>query len=871
MEWKQSDVTIDGGFSQSGVSHPASWSALAVKIAASKYLYGDRDKGDDPRTGGRERSIENLVSRVCSTIARWGVEGGYLTEDNARTFEHELSWLCLHQYGAFNSPVWFNVGLDRYGLTTSHSDHWGWDHSRRAAVKVENQFTKPQGSACFIQSVGDTLKDIMRLACSEATLFAYGSGTGTDLSPIRSTRDKLSGGGRPSGPLSFLTIYDAVAGTIQSGGKTRRAAKLNTLRDWHPDIEEFIVAKTEEEKKAHTLISGGYDADFNGPAYATVKFQNENLSVRISDKFMECARNGTPWFTRFRDGSPCESKDAHRLLRMIAKGSHFCGDPGVIFDDTVNKWHTCKASGPINASNPCVEYHFLDDTACNLASLNLVKFLSPDGTFDAVAFEHAVDLFILAQEILVDNVSYPTKQIAENSHTYRTLGLGYANLGSLLMHLGMPYDSDDGRGVAAAITALMTGRAYRQSAAIAACVGAFDGAAIHDGTKSNSEYMREVLYQHAARMGDLGTIASPATSALHAARRNWEAVNAPGTIFRNAQVTVLAPTGTIGFMMDCDTTGIEPEIALVRTKTLAGGGTLKLTNRAVRTALIKLGYESSIQEAVNHILTHNTAESVDGHPSPIREEHWPIFTTAFAGGGKKTIHYTGHLRMMAAVQPFLSGAISKTVNLPEEITVDEMVDLYFSAWNMGLKAVAVYRDGSKKSAPIETKSPQKTVLPVSPPVRVRMPETRNSLTHKFDIAGQEGYITVGMFDDGRPGELFIMMSKEGTTISGLLDTIGTLTSVALQYGVPLENLVHKFSYQRFEPSGFTTNAAIKSATSVIDYIFRWLGDRFLVADVSATPALPYMDKVCSNCGSHRVVRTGTCGCCEDCGTSAGCS
>jgi ribonucleoside-diphosphate reductase alpha chain len=726
------------------------------------------------------------------------------------------------------------------------------------------------------------MEDIMRLATSEAMLFKYGSGTGTDLSSLRSTREKLSGGGKPSGPLSFLKVYDQVANVVKSGGKTRRAAKMNTLKDWHPDIEEFIDAKQKEEKKAWALIEHGYDGSYNGDAYGSVMYQNENVSVRVSDEFMEAALEGREWLTRrVTDSKPCERKDARTLLRKIAQGTYICGDPGMQFDSTIHKWHTCKGTGRQNSTNPCSEYLFLDNTACNLASLNLMKFKTADGDFDVERFKAAVRVFITAQEIIVDNASYPIKEIAENSHIFRTLGLGYANLGSLIMSYGFGYDSVEGRALCGAITAIMTGEAYEQSARLARVIGPFPGYrdARASGVpkpvaKDNVASMLEVIELHRGAVREISD-AKEFAHLKEEAAKVWDSAAELGKRYgyRNAQVTVLAPTGTISFLMDCDTTGIEPDIALVKYKLLAGGGMLKIVNQTVKPALEKLGSEE-IERIIAHIDAFDTIEDVtdtDGSTisSGLKPEHLPIFDCAFKPfKGERSLNYLAHLRMMAAAQPFLSGAISKTVNMPEAATVDDIMNTYVEGWRLGLKSVAIYREGSKRSAPLNTRKTkdmgtvtagadggssdaigteelQKRILELEQelatlrgrldqPVRHRMPDTRTSLTHKFEIAGHEGYITVGLYEDDQPGELFITMSKEGSTIGGLMDTVGTLTSIALQYGVPLESLVKKFAYQRFEPSGFTKNPDIRHATSITDYVFRWLACQFIKGYKEAT-------------------------------------
>ncbi len=891
VEWdrRTAEITDDGGktiFKQENVEVPRSWTPLATKIAVSKYFYGDIANGTNPFKGGRENSVRQLIHRVTRTITDWGIADGYFADaETAETFYEDLTWLCLNQHGAFNSPVWFNVGLyHQYGVGKGgQKGNYYFNREIGAAVQAPTQYEYPQGSACFIQSVQDTMEDIMKLAASEALLFKYGSGTGSDLSTLRSTREKLSGGGKPSGPLSFLKVYDQVANVVKSGGKTRRAAKMNTLKDWHPDIEEFIEAKQREERKAWALIEQGYDGSFNGEAYGSIMYQNENLSVRVSDEFMQAAVEEKEWWTRrVTDGKPCEKKDAAALLRKIAGGTHVCGDPGMQFDSTIHTWHTCKGTARQNSTNPCSEYLFLDDTACNLASLNLMKFKRADGGFDVERFKAAVRIFITAQEILVDNASYPIKEIAENSHIYRTLGLGYANLGALIMSLGLGYDSDEGRALAGSITAIMTGHAYEQSARMAEAMGPFPG--YHHAqasgvettvAKDNVAPMLEVIALHRSHVAK---IESPErfASLQEEAQRCWDRALTLGKKhgYRNAQVTVLAPTGTIGFLMDCDTTGIEPDIALVKYKLLAGGGMLKIVNQTVPPALAGLGYRAEEIEKISaHINQFDTIEDVldeqTGEPirSGLREEHLPVFDCAFKPyRGKRSLHYRGHIRMMAAAQPFLSGAISKTVNLPEEATVDDIVNTYVEGWRLGLKAIAIYRDGSKRSAPLNTKKTadmgstgiagvESTVSAkaelesrvieleaelgalreqINQPVRHRMPDTRVSLTHKFDIAGHEGYVTVGLYENGQPGELFIQMAKEGSTIGGLMDTVATLTSISLQYGVPLESLVKKFAYQRFEPSGFTKNPDIRNATSITDYVFRWLGCQFIKGYKEAT-------------------------------------
>jgi ribonucleoside-diphosphate reductase alpha chain len=869
LEWEKrvAEITDDAGkviFKQENVEVPKSWSLLATKVVVSKYFYGEQN------TPEREVSARQLIHRVARTIADWGVKDGYFSKAEGEIFCDELTWLCINQYGAFNSPVWFNVGLFHQYNVGKNSGRGNWFVNRKTHVaeRAATQYEYPQGSACFIQSVDDNMESIMRLAHSEAMLFKYGSGTGTDLSPIRSSREKLSGGGRPSGPMSFLKVYDQVANVVKSGGKTRRAAKMNTLRDWHGDIEEFIDAKQKEEKKAWALIEQGYDGSYNGDAYGSVMYQNENLSVRASDEFMQAALDGKEWWTRtVTTGKPLHKKDASQLLDKIAEGTWTCGDPGLQYDGAIQKWHTCKGTEPIHSTNPCSEYVFINNTACNLASLNLMKFKRDDGKFDAERFKAAVRIYITAQEILVDNASYPTKEIAENSHIYRTLGLGYANLGSLIMSYGLPYDSDDGRALAGAITSIMTGHAYEQSAEIAAAIGPFpgyrDARCAHVSrplAKDNVDSMLGVIRQHRDAVEKIQP--SPEFNALKVeARACWDRALKRGKDvgYRNAQVTVLAPTGTIAFLMDCDTTGVEPDIALVKYKLLAGGGMLKIVNRTVPQALQRLGYSAKeIEGIIAHIEKHDTIEDVEENGQTIRSglkaEHLPVFDCAFkAYRGRRSIHYLAHLKMMGATQPFISGAISKTVNMPNESTVADVRDAYVQAWKMGLKCVAIYRDGSKRSQPLNTKKTNEggdkpsasdtvTLLDqiaelenevtrlraeAGKPLRRRLSETRHALTHKFDIAGHEGYLTVGLFEDGQPGELFITMAKEGSTIGGLMDGIGTLTSMALQYGVPLEALAKKFAHQRFEPSGFTKNPEIRNAASITDYVFRWLALQFV--------------------------------------------
>ena len=964
VKWEKrtAEITDDRGkvvFKQKDVEVPEFWSQLATKVVVSKYFYGEQN------TPERESSVRQLIHRVCRTIADWGVKDGYFSQEDGEVFYNELVFLSVNQYGAFNSPVWFNVGLyHQYGIgKNSTRGNWRFNPESRQCERPATQYDYPQCSACFIQSVEDNMESIMNLASSEAMLFKFGSGTGTDLTPLRSRREKLSGGGRPSGPLSFLKVYDQVAGIVKSGGKTRRAAKMNTIRDWHGDIEDFIDCKSLEEKKAGALIAQGYDSSFNGEAYGSVKFQNENLSIRVSDEFMQAAVDGREWWTKaVTTGKPLEKKNASELLQKIAMGAWTCGDPGLQYDGTIQKWHTCKGTEAIHSTNPCSEYVFLNNTACNLASLNLVKFKNADGLFDSKRFRAAVRVYLTAQEILVDNSSYPIARIAENSHVFRTLGLGYANLGSLVMSYGLPYDSDEARSLTGAITAIMTGEAYAQSARMAQIKGPFKGykdarcAGVEKtAAKDNVEPMQQVVAQHRQEVEKIQRY--PKFEYLLATSREcWDEAIALGKKhgYRNAQVTVLAPTGTISFFMDSDTTGIEPDIALVKYKILAGGGNLKIVNQTVPEALTGLGYKGDeIRRIIDHVEAYDTIEDValtaddaivkssarqkgDVAASGLKPEHLPVFDCAFkAARGTRSLHYTAHLKVMSAAQPFISGAISKTVNVPNNCTADEIRNVYIEAWRMGLKCVAIYRDGSKMSQPLNTakqateeaETLKQTVAKlqteidslralIGQPVRRRMADTRTSITHKFDIAGHEGYFTVGLYDDGTPGEMFITMSKEGSTIGGLMDTIATLTSVSLQYGVPLQDLVRKFANQRFEPSGYTKNPQIRLATSLVDYIFRWMGINFIpgygdnakgngdgtpaghtikplhaeqtavraVAPLSATvPAGAGVSAIsesvahfqmdapfCCECGT-RLVRSGSCFRCPNCGTSLGCS
>jgi ribonucleoside-diphosphate reductase alpha chain len=818
VEWEIRSALIanekgEAVFEQNDVEIPRSWSQLATNVVVSKYFRGHVG------TPERETSVRQLIGRVVGRIRDWGVEGGYFaTEEDAQAYADELTYLLLHQKMAFNSPVWFNLGVEG---------------------------TPQQASACFINSVEDTMESIMDLAKTEAMLFKGGSGAGSNFSSIRSSRELLTGGGVASGPVSFMRGFDAFAGVIKSGGKTRRAAKMVILNVDHPDVMDFIGCKATEEKKAWSLIEEGYDGGFNVPggAYDSVYFQNANHSVRVTDEFMASAGRGGIWETKaVTTGDVVETLRADDVLREMAEAAHLCGDPGIQYDSTINTWNPVKNSGRINSSNPCSEYMFLDDTACNLASLNLMTFVDDAGQFQVEDYRRAAGLTILGQEIVVEFADYPTSQIERNSHLYRPLGLGYANLGALLMANGLPYDSDHGRNVAAALTSLMCGEAYRMSAEIAQAMGPFSR------YKANRKPFLEVVEMHR----DAAYAAPPAgvqKDLMKAARRSWDEALELGTEhgYKNAQVTVLAPTGTIAFMMDCDTTGVEPDIALVKYKKLVGGGFLKIVNNTVPMALAKLGYRP---EEVDAIVAYiDDKETIEGAPG-LSEEHLSVFDCAFrAQNGVRSIDWMGHIRMMGSVQPFLSGAISKTVNLPSDATVENVMEAYTEGWKLGLKALAIYRDGSKRTQPLNagrdvdakasgtdnTDNTDNVVdLDQYRPRRHKLNDDREAFTHKFSIAGHEGYLTTGLYENGQPGEIFLRMAKEGSTVSGLMDTIATMTSIALQYGVPLKALVDKFSHTRFEPSGFTNNKQIPIAKSVMDYVFRYLGNRYL--EVEATDA-----------------------------------
>ncbi|HET7467676.1 MAG TPA: vitamin B12-dependent ribonucleotide reductase [Candidatus Dormibacteraeota bacterium] len=888
IEWERrtAAITSEKGqviFEQKDVEVPRSWSQLAINVVAQKYFRGS------PGSPERETSVRQIVDRVVDTLAAWGREGNYFaTEEDAANWAEELRYLLVTQHASFNSPVWFNIGVPG-----------------RAQ----------QGSACFINAVQDSMESILDLAKTEGMLFKFGSGTGTNLSVLRSSREQLSGGGTASGPVSFMRGYDSFAGSIKSGGTTRRAAKMVILNADHPDVLDFIRCKAEEEKKAWALIEAGYNAGFNVPggAYDSVQFQNANHSVRVSDEFMRAIIDDKDWQTRaVVDKRVIDTYKARKLWREIADAAWVCGDPGLQFDSTIQDWNVVPNTGRINATNPCSEFVFLDDTACNLLSLNLMKFQSEAGTFDVDRFRRAVDVCFTGQEIIVSNASYPTPAIGKNSEALRPLGLGYANLGALLMSMGFAYDSDEGRRFAGAITAIMTGRAFAQSARMAQVKGPFSEFA------KNREPMLRVMEKH--RQAAYAVSTSPESAdVVKAARDTWDDAVNLGRIhgYRNAQATVLAPTGTIGLMMDCDTTGIEPDLALVKYKKLVGGGLLKIVNNTVPAALRKLGYDSNeVKEIVEYIDENDT---IEGAPHLV-DEHLKVFDCAFKPvKGARSIAPMGHVRMMAAVQPFISGSMSKTVNLPTEATVEDIEQTYMESWKLGLKCIAIYRDGCKRSQPLSTsldkkKEPEATVEYRA--MRRKLPDERKSITHKFDIGGHEGYLTVGLYEDGQPGELFVTMAKEGSTISGLMDAFATQTSYALQFGVPLKFMVDKFTHMRFEPSGFTKNPEIPIAKSIVDYIFRWMAAHFLPVEdaeeagvirrepaVEAPPPPPPATKpdpetgpgalkiiaaptpangiqkiafintdapACPDCGAI-TVRSGSCYKCLNCGATTGCS
>jgi len=825
VEWELRTAAV-GKFRQDDVEFPASWSQNATNIVAQKYFRGQLDSPT------RERSVKQMIGRVAGTIADWGRERGYFASvEDGDAFEAELTYILLHQMAAFNSPVWFNVGFEE----------------------------SPQCSACFILSVQDTMESILDWNTREGRIFRGGSGSGINLSNIRGSMEPLTKGGTASGPVSFMRGADAWAGTIKSGGKTRRAAKMVVLDVDHPDIREFIWCKAREEDKAAALRDAGFDMSIDGDGFHSIQYQNANNSVRVSDEFMHAVEDDADWHLIARTtGEPVgEPIPARQLMREIAEAAWRCADPGVQFDTTINQWHTSPASGRINASNPCSEYMHVDDSACNLASLNLMKFRRPDGSFEVERFQHTVDVILLAQEIVVSPSSYPTKEIGDNARAFRQLGIGYANLGAFLMANGAPYDSDEGRGAAAAITALMTGRAYAQSARIASAMGTY--ARYPENREAHNTVMR--MHRDASYAIPDDSVADH--SLLAAARETWNEAVALGELYgyRNAQASVLAPTGTISFLMDCDTTGVEPDFSLIKYKELVGGGTMVIANRTVPMALRTLGYgEHEIEQIEAYVAEHGTIVGAPG----LAAEHLPVFDVAV---GERAISHLGHIKMMGAVQPFLSGAISKTVNMPQTATVEDIAEAYIEAWKLGVKALAIYRDGSKTAQALRTDAQKeadakaqaaleageelftasevdervaaavaevaaKAVAPESEPARNRMPRERKSLTHKFSLGGHEGYITAGMYEDGSVGEIFLTdIGKEGSTLRGMMNSFATAISIALQYGVPLETLVRKFAYMRFEPEGITTNPEIPFAKSMPDYIMRWLASRFLDADV----------------------------------------
>ena len=840
VPWTKRDAVIkdvDGNtiFEKNGVSFPAAWSQNAVNIVTSKYFQP------------HETSLESLISRVVSNLTRWGAEQDYFeTAQEMSTFNDELTYILLHQMASFNSPVWFNVGV----------------------------YDKPQASACFILSVEDSLEGILDHAKTEGTIFGFGSGCGTNFSTLRSSVESITGGGKASGPLSFMKGYDSFAGAIKSGGKTRRSAKMCILNIDHPDVEQFIYSKMNEEYKAQSLIAAGYSGDLNGEAYETVQYQNANHSVSVTDKFLTKVKNHDEFdISLVKGGFYKRYSDAANLMKKIAHAAWECGDPGLFFHDTVNSWHTCPNDGPIVGSNPCSEYVFLNETACNLASINLERFLCDlTGEFDTQAFAHTVRVLITAQDILVGNATYPTETIAKNSHKYRTLGLGYANLGSVLMRMGLPYDSSEGRAVAAGITALMTGEAYATSAELAKRLGAFER------FLANAVPMYQVIKRHEDKLiEDIVDNDYIPDNIENEAVKAWQHAQWTGSVhgYRNAQVTVLAPTGTIALMMDCDTTGIEPELALIKHKKLDGGGTMSLVNQSVRVALHSLGYGTGdVDKIEQHI---QATGSIRG--SILNPGHLSIFECAL---GDNAIEPMGHISMMASVQPFLSGAISKTVNIPNDSSIEDVNNLYMTAWESGLKSIAIYRDGSKKTQPLNQGKEQKEISvqetgKTQVAIRNRLPQTRDSITHHFKIGTTDGYIIVGKYEDGSPGEIFVKVAKEGSTLSGLIDAFATAVSMALQYGVPLDSIVSKFSYMRFEPMGFTDNPEIPQVSSIVDYIFRWMGLTFCgqnntkpIIEEDKSYELTDSSPICTVCGMT-MVTNGSCYKCVNCGVTSGCS
>jgi ribonucleoside-diphosphate reductase alpha chain len=872
IEWETRDAFIPGkdkpAFDQKGVEFPKFWSQTATNIVAQKYFRGRMASPE------REYSVKQMIGRVVTTIGMWGRKGGYfIDESEAQTFEDELKAILVNQLAAFNSPVWFNVGFEE----------------------------SPQCSACFILSIDDSMDSILDWIRREGIIFRGGSGSGVNLSRLRSSKEQLSKGGYASGPVSFMRGADASAGTIKSGGKTRRAAKMVVLDVDHPDIDEFIWCKAREEEKARVLEAAGYDMSLDSPDWSSIQYQNANNSVRVSDSFMTAVEGDADWnLTARTDGSVAETVKARKLLRDMAEAAWRCADPGVQYDTTINGWHTLPNTGRINASNPCSEYMSIDDSACNLASLNLMKFRREDGELDVEALEHAVDVLFLAQEILVGYSSYPTPEIERNAKAYRQLGLGFANLGALLMARGLPYDSDEGRAYAAAITALMTGRAYRKSAEIAGRMSSFAG------YRPNAAAMIGVIAKHRAAVGNIAASETVPADLLGAARRAWDDALDLGEVhgYRNAQATVLAPTGTISFMMDCDTTGVEPDFSLVKSKKLVGGGEITIVNKTVPLGLERLGYAPpEIDQVVAYIDERNT---VVGAPY-VKSEHYPVFDCAV---GERSVHYSGHVKMMGAIQPFISGAISKTVNMPEQVTIEDVAQVYIDAWKLGVKAIAIYRDNCKVAQPLSGKSDKSAsvLMPagvVAAPRRRRLPDDRTEVGRKFRVGEYEGYIHVGLFEDGTAGDIFVDIAKEGTTLAGLMNSFMISVSLGLQYGVPLEVYVSKFAHMRFEPSGATNDPDIRAAKSIVDYVFRWMGKKFLTVDqqeeigilspevrarlsaayANGAPDVPELEHPtpgqtalfnahedaieCSRCGG-RMVRAGTCYTCRDCGTSTGC-
>jgi ribonucleoside-diphosphate reductase alpha chain len=880
VEWEIRDAVIpnykEGGnaFEQRDVEFPSSWSQNATNIVAQKYFRGTLG------TPQRESSVRQLAGRVVDTITRWGKKNGYFaTSDDAQVFAEELTHLIVTQKAAFNSPVWFNVGVPD---------------------------TPQQCSACFILSVDDHMSSILNWYVEEGTIFKGGSGSGINLSKIRSSKEALAGGGTASGPVSFMRGADASAGTIKSGGKTRRAAKMVILNVDHPDVEDFIWCKANEEQKARALRDAGFDMDLDGRDSYSVQYQNANNSVRVTDEFMRAYEQDQDHRLKaVTTDETVSTVRARELMRQVADAAWQCADPGMQYDTTINEWHTCPASGRINGSNPCSEYMHLDDSACNLASLNLLTFLDDDGSFDVASFKHAVEIVFTAQEIVVGESDYPTEKIGENARAYRQLGLGYANLGALLMARGLPYDSDAGRAWAGAITAIMTGHAYRTSARIAEVMGSFDG------YEPNADAMVRVMKKHRAAVEEIDGELVP-EGMLSAAKQSWDEAVSLGEMhgYRNAQASVLAPTGTIGLMMDCDTTGIEPELALVKTKKLVGGGTMQFVNQTVPRALGKLGYDAGqVDDIIGFIAEHN---SVVDAPH-LQAEHYPVFDTAM---GAQPIHYMGHVRMMAAAQPFISGAISKTVNMPEEATIEEVEQLFVESWKLGLKAVAIYRDNCKVAQPLSADKKKSTRVQepaeLAHPVRKRLPMSRPSTTTSFQVGDAEGYITAGSYPDDGLGEIFLKTSKQGSTLAGVMDAFAIAVSIGLQYGVPLETYVSKFINTKFEPSGMTNDPDIRFASSMIDYVFRRLALDYLPPDTreglgiksiaertesvqagiqgqAEQPALAEPSEppqtieigeklgakvldapLCYQCGS-KMQPAGSCYVCTSCGSTSGCS